>query len=96
MSKTKVVWTDEAKRELKAIKNYYKPKSAQSAKNIISDILNATRAIHFTQQFQRENDDSIHRRIIVRNYKILYRIESQHILIVSIFDTRQDSNKQHF
>lgn len=95
MSKTKVVWTNEAKRELKAIKNYYKPKSVQSAKNIISDILSATREIHFVQQFQREETDFEHRRIIVKNYKILYRIELYHVVIVSIFDTRQDPNKQH-
>ena len=95
MSKTKVVWTHEAKRELKAIKNYYKPKSAQSANNIISDILSATREIHFVQQFQREETDFEHRRIIVKNYKILYRIELHHVVIVSILDTRQDPNKQH-
>ena len=95
MSKTKVVWTDKAKQELKAIKNYYKPKSTQSAKNIISEILIATREIHFVQQFQKDETDFENRRIIVKNYKILYRIDLECVVIVGIFDTRQDPNKQH-
>lgn len=34
-----------------------------------------------------------HRRIIFSNYKIVYTIKPDHVLITDIFDTRQDPDK---
>ncbi|UXE65274.1 MAG: type II toxin-antitoxin system RelE/ParE family toxin [Chryseotalea sp. WA131a] len=34
-----------------------------------------------------------HRRLIISNYKIIYTIKTDHILITDIFDTRQNPDK---
>jgi plasmid stabilization system protein ParE len=34
-----------------------------------------------------------HRRVVIGNYKIVYAIKKDHILITDIFDTRQDPKK---
>jgi toxin ParE1/3/4 len=34
-----------------------------------------------------------HRRLTISNYKIIYTIKTDHILITDIFDTRQDPDK---
>ncbi len=34
-----------------------------------------------------------HRRLIVGNYKIVYTIKPDHVLITDVFDTRQDPDK---
>lgn len=94
MNKTNIVWTNEAKNELKTIQSYYKEKSTQGAKNILNDILKAIKEIRFFEQYQVDEINSDFRRIIVRHYKIIYTIETQTIIIVSIFDTRQNPNKQ--
>jgi addiction module RelE/StbE family toxin len=96
MNKINIVWTNDARQELKTIQNYYKQKSTQSAKNILNDILKAIKEIRFLEQHQVDEIDTDFRRIIVKHYKIIYTIEAQTIIIVSIFDTRQNPNKQRF
>jgi plasmid stabilization system protein ParE len=34
-----------------------------------------------------------HRRLVVGNYKIIYRVDSENIYITDIFDSRQDPDK---
>jgi toxin ParE1/3/4 len=34
-----------------------------------------------------------HRFLVEGNYKIIYRVEGQHVLITDVFDTRQDPEK---
>ncbi len=43
----KVIWTDQAKKELKNVYNYYKEKSVQGAKSVISDLLQGPKTIYF-------------------------------------------------
>jgi plasmid stabilization system protein ParE len=93
MNKINIVWTNDAKQELKTIQNYYKQKSIQSSKNILNEILKTIKEIRFIEQYQVDEIDTTFRRIIVRQYKIIYTIEAKTIIIVTIFDTRQNPNK---
>ena len=90
----KVVWTHTAEDQLRTIFNYYKEKSVQGANNIKSEILNTTKAIRFSEQFQKDEIEPEYRRIIVKDYKILYLVESEVIYISKIFSTKRNSSKQ--
>lgn len=91
----KIIWTAEAKKDLKEIFDFIKTQSVQSAKNVISDIRNAPNTIRFSQQNEEEHYNDKYQRIILRNYKILYRIsESKNELIIAtVFHTSQDPEK---
>ena len=71
----KIIWTITAKNQLKTIFNYYKEKSVQGAKNVKDDILKVTSKIHFAEQYQNDEIEPEYRKIIVRDYKILYKEE---------------------
>jgi plasmid stabilization system protein ParE len=86
----KVFWTDEAKFDLKNIYDFYKVKSLKTAKNIIDDIRKSTHSIHFSMQSQTEPYNSKYRRIIVRHYKVLYRVMENELYVFGVVDTRQN------
>ena len=94
MGELKKVWTNTAKEQLKAIYENYKIKSLQGAKTIKDEMLQATKELHFAEQYQRDEIEPEFRRIIVRDYKLLYIEENGIVFIARIFDTRQEPNKQ--
>lgn len=91
----KIYWDNHAKDDLKLIYEFIKLKSLQGAKNVIKDIVNQSKNIHFTEQYQVDEIlGEPYRRMIVRDYKIIYKIHSEsEIRILQIFDTRQNPNK---
>ncbi|WP_427875779.1 type II toxin-antitoxin system RelE/ParE family toxin [Flavobacterium sp. MMS24-S5] len=74
--------------------NYYKEKSVQGANNIKNEILNATKNIRFSEQYQNDEIEPECRRIIVSDYKILYLVEDEVIYISKIFSTKRDFTQQ--
>jgi addiction module RelE/StbE family toxin len=90
-----ILWDNQAKADLKLIFEFIKLKSPQGAKNVIRDIVAQSKNIHFVEQYQV--DDFLgepYRRMIVRDYKIIYKIHSEtEIRILQIFDTRQNQSK---
>ena len=96
MSKSiKVKWDNKAKSDLRLIFEYISIQSPQGAKAVILDIVNQTKTIRFSSQFQV--DDVLgepYRRMIVRDYKIIYKVHSEtEIRILQIFDYRQKPSK---
>lgn len=91
----KILWDNEAKADLKLIFEYLKLKSPQAAKNVVQDIVNQSKNIHFTEQYQVDEFlGEPYRRMVVRNYKLIYKIQSEsEIRILQIFDTRQNPIK---
>lgn len=94
MDELKKVWTNTAKAQLKAIYEKYKVKSLQGAKTIKDEILQASKELHFAEQYQQDEIEPEFRRIIVRQYKLLYIEENGVVFIARIFDTRLNPNKQ--
>lgn len=95
----KIIWTDFATQNLKVIFKYYAEKaSIKVAHKIRKGILNSTH-----QLIKHPNSGQIeinlielkleHRYLISSNYKIIYRIEEEFIIIIDVFDTRQNPNK---
>lgn len=93
--KIRILWDNNAKSDLKLIFEFLKIKSLQGAKNVIADILLQSKSIQFAQQYQVDEIlGEPYRRMIVRNYKIVYKIHSEtEIRILMIFDTRQNPGK---
>jgi addiction module RelE/StbE family toxin len=90
MERFKVIWTEQAKKELKRIYDYYKEQSLQGAKNVRSDLLQSPKTIYFSKQYQVDDINPNYRRIIVRNnYKVLYREESENIKVMDIVSSKQ-------
>ena len=89
MAGFKIIWTDQAKAALKHIYDYYKKKSVQGAENIKSDLLKSPKTILFAKQYQLDNINIKYHRIIVRDYKVLYKEENGVIQIVDVISSRQ-------
>ncbi|MBR9999604.1 MAG: type II toxin-antitoxin system RelE/ParE family toxin [Cyclobacteriaceae bacterium] len=89
MSRPKIIWSKQAKESLKNIYDYYKDKSLQGAKNVLSDLVNAPGKIVFARQYQVDEINPKYRRIVVRDYKLLYRDSGNSIMVMDIVGTRQ-------
>lgn len=72
MKGIKIIWTKQASESLKNIYNYYRERSPQGALKIQSELLNAPKKIVFSQQYQQDEINPKYRRIVVRDYKVLY------------------------
>ena len=94
----KVIWTDFAKYQLREAVQYYKEVAGiRIANSIKAKIYEKTRKIsRFPEIGQKENNPIIasldYRYLVSGNYKIIYPVIKSGgiILIVSVFDTRQD------
>lgn len=89
MGKFKIVWSEQAKYTLKVIYDYYKEKSQQGASNLLSDILQSPKTLRFAEQYQVDEINSRYRRIVVRDYKVLYTEEEGVVRIVDIVSAKQ-------
>lgn len=97
----KIIWTDVAIENLKDIFDYYSNKANNKvAHNIRKQILNATKQLlnnpesgqlEFNLQKLKQN----HRYLVSGNYKIIYRINQNQVIVNDVFDTRQDPNKMN-
>lgn len=90
----RILWDNQAKADLKLIFEFLQIKSAQGAKNVINDIIAQSKNIHLVAQYQVDEFlGEPYRRMIVRDYKIIYKIHSEtEVRILQIFDTRQNQN----
>ncbi|MDT8411349.1 MAG: type II toxin-antitoxin system RelE/ParE family toxin [Vicingaceae bacterium] len=90
---TKVEWTDTAKTALKNVFDFHAKYSEQSAKNIVNDIIDTADTIVFAHQYQVDDINPNYRRMVVRDYKILYKISQKVVLIMNIVSTKVNPEK---
>ncbi|WP_433763432.1 type II toxin-antitoxin system RelE/ParE family toxin [Flavobacterium ginsenosidimutans] len=90
----KVIWANSAKEQLKAIYTFYKQKSPQGALNVKADILEAVKSLVFAEQYQKDEIEPEYRKIIVRDYKMLYKEIDGTVFIVKIFSMKRFPNSQ--
>jgi addiction module RelE/StbE family toxin len=89
-----VIWTSKSFEDISNIHNYLSNKiSIETANKIIDEIYQAPNSITFVEQFQIDEYRKDCKRIIVRNYKILYHIKDSEIFIIRVFNTLQDPTK---
>lgn len=91
--KVQVLWSNPAKADLKDIFDWVlsKTKSLQDATTTRTDIINKSKEIVFVEQYQVEELlGEPFRRMVVRHYKIIYKVESStQIRVLKIFDTHK-------
>ncbi len=90
-----ILWDNQAKADLKILFEFIRLKSPQGARSVISDIVFQSKNIHFVEQYQVDEFlGEPYRRMIVRDYKVIYKIHSEtEIRILQIFGNRQNSVK---
>lgn len=94
-----VEWTNEAKKGLREIFNYYSAvagkRTAQKIKNSIFARIKMLAKHPYAGQCEEQlkNRSQEFRYLVEGNYKILYWTEQETVFISSIFDCRQDPGK---
>lgn len=97
----KIVWTDFAIKNLKSIFDYYVTKANRKvAHKIRRQILDSTKQLVKNPESGQlelylEKLNLNHRYILINNYKIIYRITHNQIVISDIFDVRQNPIKMN-
>lgn len=89
MEKITINWTTQAKESLKSIYDFYKKKSLQGAQNVRKDLLQSPKSIQFAKQYQVDDINPKYRRIIVRDFKVLYKVNKNKIEVVDIIGSKQ-------
>ena len=92
----KIIWTKPAKLDLKDIFDFISEYSYAVADKTIDSIIEKAdillvKGFENTGQFDTINSN--YRRLIEGNYKILYKVESNQVIIHGIFDARQHPDK---
>ena len=89
-----VNWSLKAEKDLEKIFEYIKEKTLSDnlALNVVNDIFDTAINIHFINQFQIDEFlGEPYRRIIIRNYKVVYVAKNiNEIKILRIFNTYQN------
>lgn len=97
----KIIWSDFATKMLKEIYTYHKDRvSLKIAKNIKSSIFSATKQLLIQpnsgqEELSLQRLQQNHRYVVSGNYKIIYRLVKEGILITDVFDTRQNPTKMN-
>jgi plasmid stabilization system protein ParE len=93
-----VKWYSEAAADLDKIYDYYVTKNPRAAAILYNKILDAVEILK-TQPYAATVERMLigcfeeYRSLIVENYKVVYFIKDNHVLIVQIFDCRQNPLK---
>lgn len=98
MAARRIVWTDSAKLQLKAIFEYFnfKNKSKLYSRKLNS-LIQSELKILIHQPTIGKKTTSIHiRGLLVENYYIFYEINEIHIIILAVWDTRQNPKRLNY
>jgi plasmid stabilization system protein ParE len=89
---SKVAWTRQARESLKAILDY-RYKNIPSARKIVrKDIIDASKQIVFSKQYQKDEIFPEYRRIVVRDYKVLYKEIKGVVYILNVVCTKASTD----
>lgn len=94
-----ILWSDSALADLEEIYDYYQGKASSIvARNLVKAIIQKTQILKsnpfvgIKEPLLYERPDE-YRYLIYKNYKIIYRSQGDLIIIITVFDSRQDPIK---
>ena len=96
-----IIWTDFAINNLKEIFDYYSEIATKKvAHKIKKQILASTKQlVDYPEsgqvEFNLQKLNQNHRYLVSGNYKIIYRINKDQVIISDVFDTRQEPTKMN-
>ncbi|MDG5490586.1 type II toxin-antitoxin system RelE/ParE family toxin [Psychroserpens sp. SPM9] len=83
-----VVWTRQARESLNAILDYRYRDIPTARKIVRKDIITSSKEIVFAEQFQKDEIFPEYRRIVVRDYKVLYKMDNSTAYILNVVCTK--------
>jgi len=87
-----IVWSESALDDLEAIAEYVAESSVDSAKKVVTKVRDAT---HRLEQFPHlgmvvpELEDASLRQSLVLQYRIIYQVEDERLVVLSVIHTRR-------
>lgn len=98
MDNHKVVWSARSLKDLDKAHDLLSEKSFQAANQTVENVLErVTQLETFPESGPIEpslaHRNREHRYLVIGHHKIIYRLEKQQVLIVRVFDTRQNPEK---
>lgn len=89
-----IIWTSKSHEDIVSIYEYLVENSSEETANkIIDEIFWAPSQITYPSQFQYDEYRKDCRRIIIRNYKILYHYSNVVVSVMRVFNTYQNPSK---
>ncbi len=89
-----IIWTSKSYEDIVSIYEYLvESSSEETANKIIDEIFWAPSQITYPSQFQYDEYRKDCRRIIIRNYKILYHYSNGVVSVMRVFNTYQNPSK---
>ena len=94
-----IIFTAEAERRLREIFNYYNLNASRKvALKIVNEIITETGILETKPYIGIRESLLVNRRfnyffIIIKNYKVIYRLSEELIIVSTVFDTRQNPRK---
>ena len=85
---SKVVWTRQARKSLKSVLEYRYAEIPSAKKIVRKEIIKASKEIKFPEQFQKDIIFPEYRRIIVRDYKLIYSFDKTIVYILNVVCTK--------
>ena len=86
----RIVWVRQARENLSEILDYRYSSIPTAYEIVRKEIINASKSIVFSEQYQQDEIFSEYRRIIVRDYKILYKEKEGIVYILNIVCMRAE------
>ncbi len=98
MAARRIVWTATAKLQLKAIFEYFNFRNKSKSYSLkLNALIQTELKIVLQQPNIGKKTDSINvRGLLIENYYIFYETTETHIIILSVWDTRQDPKKSKY
>lgn len=98
VAKRKVVWSDEAKAQLKAAYKFILEDSVQNAQKVRADIVALTWKLpanpeQYAPDKYKENNDGSYRAFEKHKYRVVYRIRENEIRILRVRHTKMEPLK---
>lgn len=91
----RIVWTSSSKLQLKSIFEYFNFRNKSKLYSLkLNTLIQTEIKILLQQPNIGKKTDSINvRGLLIENYSIFYEINETHIIILSVWDTRQDPKR---
>jgi toxin YoeB len=95
MVERRIVWSASAKLQLKAILEYFNFRNKSKLYSLkLNTLIQTELKILLQQPNIGKKTDSINVRcLLIENYYVFYEINETHIIILSVWDTRQDPKR---
>ena len=93
----KIEWTEPAISDLEGIRNYIRRDSEYYASRFIGRIIAAVERLEYFPEMGRkvpEAEEENVRELLFQNYRIMYRADPQHILVLTVIHAARDISQK--